>query len=327
MIVTQTPLRVSIAGGGTDLPSYYRRFGGSWVSAAIERHVHVAVDPRALGGRYSIRCPELEEVDSPAAITHRGVREVLRRHPLGPGAQVVSFSDVPAGTGLGSSGSFLVGLLHAVRLARGLAVAPEVLAEEACAIEMDALGEPSGKQDPYIAAFGGITAFEVATDGAVRAAPLALPERARSELAERLLLFFTGRTRRSTALLQEQRARCEEDAPAMLEALHQTAALGRRLRAALEAGDTLAFAEGMHEHWLRKRARSRGISDGAIDAWYDLGRAHGALGGKLVGAGGGGFLLFYARDPAGVRAAMAGAGLAELPFSFSPGGTRVVVRS
>lgn len=325
MLMTRTPVRISLGGGGTDLPSYYRQFGGMVISAAISRYIYITVN-RTFTPDYFLKYSELERVKDIGDIRHRIFREALALHQIDPAVEIVSLADVPAETGLGSSGAFTVGLLKALYGFKREHVVANALAEEACYIEIDRLGGAVGKQDQYIAAFGGLTCFEFATDGTVRVSPLRLSNKTLHNLEERLLLFFTGYTRKADTLLQDQKTRSETGDPAMLENLHTVARIGREVKCALEAGDVCGFAALMHEHWEHKRARSGGMSSGNIDRWYEIGRAHGALGGKLVGAGGGGFMMFYAEDPTALREAMAKEGLAELRFDFDLDGSVVLVR-
>jgi D-glycero-alpha-D-manno-heptose-7-phosphate kinase len=325
MIITRTPLRISLGGGGTDLPSYYSRRGGIIISAAISKHIYIGIN-RTFTNDYFIKYSEMERTDDVDAIRHPIVREALRMHPIGPSLEIVSLADIPAGTGLGSSGTFAVGLLRALYAMKREHVAANSLAEEACDIEMNRLGRPVGKQDQYAAAFGGLSCFEIDTGGRVRVSQLAVPHATLLDLEERLLLFFTGYAREAEGQLQQQRARSEAGDLAMLENLDAVARIGWQVKEVLEGGDGRAFAALMHEHWEQKRLRSHGMSSERIDGWYRLGMEHGALGGKLVGAGGGGFLLFYAEDPAALRDAMAEVGLIETRFTFDHDGSTVIVR-
>ena len=201
------------------------------------------------------------------------------------------------------------------------------LADEACRVEIDLLGRPVGKQDQYIAAFGGVTCFEFHEDGRVPVSPLDIRTSTMHELEERLLMFFTGSSRTADAILDDQRRRTEEGDESMIESMRRVEEIGLRIRDALQAGDTARFGELMHEHWLEKRERSQGMSNPDIDRWYETGIANGAVGGKLTGAGGGGFLVFLAEDPAALRAAMSAEGLAEVRFGFDHDGSSIVVRA
>ncbi|HXA53612.1 MAG TPA: galactokinase [Solirubrobacteraceae bacterium] len=319
VIFSRAPLRISLGGGGTDLPSYYRKHGGFFVSGAIDKYVYMLTHT-AFQRRYRMKYSELEEVDEVAQIRHPLLREGLLRHWCGSPLEIASVADVPAGTGMGSSGAYTVCLLKGLVRARHTSISPADLAEAACAIEMDVLGEPVGKQDPYVAAHGGICAYAIDNGGAVDVLPLELASGAQRQLRERLLLFYTGESRAASAILADQDARSRAGDAQMLANLHRTKELGHRIYELLTAGDVEGLAELMHEHWLHKRERSPGMANARIDRLYELARASGVIGGKLVGAGGGGFLLVYARRPEDTRRAMAAAGAEELPFDFEFGG-------
>ncbi|TMB86612.1 MAG: galactokinase [Chloroflexi bacterium] len=325
MIITRTPLRISLGGGGTDLPSFYGRHGGMVVAAAIDKYVYVGIN-RTFTDDYFIKYSEMERVKVAADVAHPIVREALLLHGIAPALEIVSLADIPAGTGLGSSGTFTVGLLRALYALKREHVSAHALAEEACSIEIDRLGRAVGKQDQYIAAFGGITCFEFCSDGRVQVLPLGISQQTLHDLEEHLLLFFTGYSRDADRVLADQRERSEQGDQTMVDGLRAIADLGHRVKEILEAGDTRGFAALMHEHWERKRERSTGISSPAIDHSYEVALASGALGGKLVGAGGGGFLIFYAESPAQLRQAMADEGLAEVRFQFDFDGSTVVAR-
>jgi D-glycero-alpha-D-manno-heptose-7-phosphate kinase len=325
VIITRTPLRISVGGGGTDLPSYYSRFGGFVISAAINRYVYIALH-RTFARRYMVKYSSLELTEDIASIKHPIVREAFRLHDMEP-VEMVSMADIPAGTGLGSSGSFNVGLLKAITAWKRDQVSTQELAEEACHIEMDLLAEPVGKQDQYIAAFGGLTCLQIDKGGQVHVSPLRVSDATLNDLEENLLMFFTGYSRSASSVLADQKARTEQDDRSMIDNLNFIMELGLSIKATLEKGHTRGFGELMHEHWLHKQKRSQGISSGQINAWYDLARANGAVGGKLVGAGGGGFLLFYAQDRAALRSAMASAGLEEVRFAFDHEGSKILVHN
>jgi D-glycero-alpha-D-manno-heptose-7-phosphate kinase len=261
-------------------------------------------------------------------IRHPIIREALKLTGVtGPYIEIVSFSDIPAGTGLGSSGSFTTALLSALHTVKRNVVPPGELAEQACHIEIDTLKEPVGKQDQYIAAFGGITCFQFLPDERVLALPLNVSSEVLANLEDNLLLFFTGTLRSASDILRDQDSKTRENSKDMLENLHFTKKLGIEGRDALLAGDLRKFAELMHVHWEYKKKRSPGMSNGYIDEMYDLARSHGALGGKLTGAGGGGFLMFYTEDKTRLRHAMRGAGLREVRVQFDFGGTTVVANA
>lgn len=325
MLITRTPVRISLGGGGTDLPSFYRRFGGTVISAAINKYVYISIN-RTFTDDYFLKYSELERVRDVSEIRHPIIREALTLHPIGPSLEIVSVADIPSGTGLGSSGTFTVGLLRALYAFKRQHVVTGALAEEACHIEIDRLCRSVGKQDQYIAAFGGLNCFEFSPDGQVTVSALRISNQTLHDLEERLLLFFTGYSRNAESVLEDQKARSDTGDQNMLENLQTVASIGKQVRENLEAGDLRGFAALMHEHWENKRSRTKGISTTAIDRWYQVGRANGALGGKLVGAGGGGFLMFFAEDPACLRLAMKREGLQELRFAFDHDGSTVLVR-
>jgi D-glycero-alpha-D-manno-heptose-7-phosphate kinase len=315
VIFTRAPLRVSLGGGGTDLPSYYRQYGGFLISGAIDKYVYMLTHT-VFQRRYRMKYSQFEEVDDPSEIRHPILRESLLRHWEGDPLEVSVIADVPAGTGLGSSGSFAVCFLKALALARRVAIPPGRLAEDACEIEIDVLGEPTGKQDQYVSAHGGICAYTFHRDGSVHVEPLSLSRDTLKRLQDNLLLFYTGEARAASAILADQVARTEEGDEKMRANLDRTKALGLEARGLLERGQVEQLAELMHEHWENKLRRSPGMATERIDHLYTLARRSGVIGGKVVGAGGGGFLLVYAPRPDDTRQAMAAAGAPELRFDF-----------
>ncbi len=327
MIITRTPLRISIGGGGTDLPSYYTEHGGFVISAAINKYIYITVNKAFLPG-YFLKYSETEHAEEIAQIKHRLIREVLSIYEVPSPLEIVSVADVPAGTGLGSSGSFLVGLIHAVLAHKRLHANAELLARDAVEIEMVRLQEPVGKQDQYVAAYGGLLCQEYNPDGSVTVYPLNMSDDALRELRDSLMMFFVGSTRSASAILIDQKEKSEAGDKSMLEGLHFTKQLGYEIKSALETGDVAGFGGLMHEHWLRKRGRSAGMSNSHIDELYELARTHGgARGGKLVGAGGSGFLLFHTSDRVRLRRTMQQAGLHEMDFSFDFEGSVVSLRN
>jgi D-glycero-alpha-D-manno-heptose-7-phosphate kinase len=325
MIITRTPLRISIGGGGTDLPSYYQQFGGFVIAAAINKHIYVGINETFSGG-YFLKYSSLENAATIDEIRHSLIREVLRLHDVPAPIEIVSMADIPAGTGLGSSGAFTVGLLRAVHAMKRKYVDPTVVAEEACKIEIETLQQAVGKQDQYIAAYGGLACFEFLQNGEVRVNPLNISNGTLYDLEEHLVMFFTGYSRNASVVLDDQKVRSEMGDPAMLDNLHFIKQLGQCIKLALEQGDTRRFGELMHEHWLHKKKRSPGTSNDGINRWYEVGRENGAIGGKLVGAGGGGFLLFYAEDRDLLRRAMQREGLREVRFAFDHEGSKLLAR-
>lgn len=325
MIISRTPLRISIGGGGTDLPSYYRKFGGFVIAAAINKHIYVGINETFSGG-YFLKYSSLEHAPTVDEIRHSLIREVLRMHEVPPPVEVVSMADIPSGTGLGSSGAFTVGLLRAVHAMKRKYVDPAVVAEEACQIEIETLQQPVGKQDQYIAAYGGLACFEFLEDGQVTVTPLNISNSTLYDLEERLVMFFTGYSRNAAVVLDDQKVRTELGETAMLDKLHYIKKLGLCIKYALESGDVKRFGELLHEHWMHKKDRSPGTSNEGINRWYEIGRENGAIGGKLVGAGGGGFLLFCAEDRDALRRAMQKEGLREVRFGFDHEGSKLLAR-
>ena len=326
MIITRSPLRISLGGGGTDLPSYYREYGGFLIAAAIDKYVYVTVMRPFVPGIF-LKYSRLEHVESADQVQHPIIREAIKMLDFKtPQLEITTLADIPAGTGLGSSGSFATALLKALFAHRRQLIHPSELARLACEIEIDRLGEPVGKQDQYIAAYGGITCFRFHTNDEVEAWPLKIGMETLFDLEDNLLLFFTGFSRSAGSILQDQQKRSQQRDPAMLNNLHYVKELGLRSQQALESGDLVKFGELMHEHWEYKKQRSSGMSNPQIDEWYELARVNGAIGGKLVGAGGGGFLMFYTEDRRRLRRAMAQAGLPEVRFRFDFEGTKVVLQ-
>ena len=315
VIFSRAPLRISLGGGGTDLPSYYREHGGFLVAGAIDKYIYMLMHT-VFQRRYKMKYSETEDVDEIAAIKHPILRETLNRHWRGNPLEIATVADVPAGTGMGSSGAFTVTLLKGLAHARRTSITQGALAEDACEIEIELLKEPCGKQDPYVAAHGGICAYTFNRDGTVGVEPLELSSETLRGLREQLLLFYTGEAREASAVLSDQDERTKTGDAEMLENLHRTKEMGLQSRDLLVSGDLFSYAEVMHQHWVNKRKRSPGMVTDRIDELYTLARRSGVIGGKLVGAGGGGFLLVYARNPADTRQAMAAAGATELPFDF-----------
>jgi D-glycero-alpha-D-manno-heptose-7-phosphate kinase len=327
MIIARSPLRITLGGGGTDLPSYYRDNEGFLVSAAIDKYVYVNVMRPFIEGIF-LKYSQLEHVEKIVDLKHPIVREALQIIGFKtPQVEITTLADIPAGTGLGSSGSFTTALLKALYTHRKRHLHQEELAELACHIEIDRLGEPVGKQDQYIAALGGVTCFTFHKDHKVTAEPLGVCMDTMFDLEDNLLLFFTGFSRSASSILKDQKVKSQQNDVDMLNNLHYVKDLGYRSKAALVSGDTNRFGELMHEHWEHKKKRSGGMSNSQIDAWYELGMKNGAIGGKLVGAGGGGFLMFMAYDRNKLRRAMADAGLEEVRFKFDFEGTKVVMSS
>lgn len=327
MIISRSPLRISLGGGGTDLASYYKEHGGFLLAAAIDKYVYVTINRPFVEGIF-LKYSAIESVKDVTDVRHKIIKEALLLEGLkSPQIEITTLADIPAGTGLGSSGSFTTALLKALYAYRKRHIHQEELAELACDIEIEMLGEPIGKQDQYAAAFGGITSFTFNKSGKVIATPLKISMDTLFDLEDNLLLFFTGYSRSAGGILKDQKSRTQSNDPQMLANLHYVKELGYRSLDALESGDTFKFGELMHEHWENKKLRSGGMSNSKIDAWYQLAKDNGAIGGKLVGAGGGGFLMFMAKDRNQLRKAMTGAGLEEVRFKFDFEGTKIMISS
>jgi D-glycero-alpha-D-manno-heptose-7-phosphate kinase len=327
VIVARAPLRISLGGGGTDLPSYASRYGGFVLSVAIDKYVYVCANRPAVDD--SIRLTygaRHEHVTSSREIVHDLVRPALQFIGMERNLDIASLSDVPAGTGLGSSGAYLVALLTALYALRGETVPTGVLAEQAAHIEMDVAHHPVGKHDHFLAAFGGIPCLEVGTEGRVQVAPLIVSGSTLEALRSAVLLFYTGITRSSADVLNEQARDTQAGNARVIESLHRTKDLGYRIKEALEQGDIERFGRLLDEHWQNKKQRSGNVSNPRLDEWYELARANGALGGKIMGAGGGGFFMFCCpgRDKIRVREALTAAGLREMSYGFDFEGAKVV---
>jgi D-glycero-alpha-D-manno-heptose-7-phosphate kinase len=325
VIISKTPVRVSLGGGGTDLASYYRARGGGFVIAgAISRHIFVAVN-RHFEETILLKYSQLERVSNPDDVRHPLLREALHLTGIDGQVEISCMADVPAGIGLGSSGSFTVGVLKALHAYRRHVVSNLELAAEACHIEIERLGNPVGKQDQYIAATGGVTAFEFHPEGNVEVRPVPISDETGDRLEEHLLLFFTGARRGASEVLAEQHSKSTRNDPEMVENLSRVKAIGLESWDALSAGDLKWFSSLMTEQWELKRRRTPTATTARIDAWIRKGLDAGAWGGKLVGAGGGGFLMFYSENTSDLRALMHEEGLPELRFSFDYEGTKLVV--
>jgi D-glycero-alpha-D-manno-heptose-7-phosphate kinase len=324
MIIARSPLRISLGGGGTDLPSYYREHGGFLLAAAIDKAVYVTVH-RTFLPEMLIRYSQIERVSRAREVRHPIVREALDllgfdQHTL----EITSMADIPAGTGLGSSGSFGTALLKALYRYCNKVISQGDLAEKACHIEIERLAEPTGKQDQYVAAFGGVNCYEFHPDDRVTVTPLSLSDDTLDEFSLRVLMFSTGIVRQAPEILADQDTRTKKKNADMVANLHTIKQIGHQSRAVLEAGQLDEFGKLLDEHWQRKRRRSAMISNSQIDYWYDFARRNGAVGGKLIGAGGGGFLMFLADDAKRLRKAMEAQGLQELRFRFDYRGTTVL---
>ncbi len=325
MILTRSPLRISLGGGGTDLPSFYEKHGGFVLSAAIDKFVYVAVNQPFIE-KYILKYSDTEICNSLQEIQHPIIRESLRLF-IGEKSkiEISTMADIPSGTGLGSSGSFTVGLLKALSVYSNHPMHADKLSELACRVEMDILNEPVGKQDQYIAAYGGIRQLEFSNGGEVTVTNLGLNQKTIHDLEDNLLLFYTGISRSASSILRDQVEKSKIDDSSMFDNLQFTKELGLQSRELLLQGDLKEYGVLMNEHWVHKKSRSKGISNDVIDKAYEDALKHGAIGGKLVGAGGGGFLMFYAQNAEDLRACMKRWKMDEIRFKFDFQGAKVVV--
>jgi D-glycero-alpha-D-manno-heptose-7-phosphate kinase len=323
MIIARSPLRITLGGGGTDLPSYYRDHEGFLIAAAIDKYVYITIH-QTFVDEMIVKYSHLERVHSARDLEHPIMREAFAIMGLdGRFMEVTSMADIPAGTGLGSSGSFGTALLRALhQYAKNPVTAPR-LAEMACEIEIDRLKEPVGKQDQYVAAFGGVNSYVFASDDSVKVTPLQCDRETLDNLEDNLLMFFTGYSRRASSILQVQDSASRDKDKEMIENLHYVKQLGLESLKLLESGNLADFGRLMHEHWLHKKKRAPNMSNAEVDGYYDCAMRNGALGGKLVGAGGGGFLMFYSEDRMRLRHAMSELGLHEVRFRFDFEGAKV----
>lgn len=312
-----------MGGGGTDLPSYYRKYGGFFVSGTVDRYMYVSVSPSFDRNTLRVSYSTTEIVSAADEVSHGAVREALQLLGIERGLEIVSMADAPASAGLGSSATFCVGLLTALHSYLRHEVPRKELAEEACHIAMDRLSEPSGKQDEYAASFGGICSYEIDRDGTVSVRPLQVSTDTLAELEASILMFYTGITRSSSAVLGKQQEAIQSGEA--IGKMHQIKELGIQSRDALVSGDLTRFGQLMCEHWLVKRGIVDEMTATHVDRWISKALANGALGAKLVGAGGGGFLMVFCSDGrTKLRQAMAEEGLVEHRFSFDFEGSKVI---
>lgn len=323
MIISRTPLRISFAGGGTDLPAFYHQEPGAVVSTAINKYIYITVNRKfdhKIRASYSVT----EMVHTVDELHHELIREALKRVGIDGGIEITSISDIPSqGTGLGSSSTYTVGLLNALYAYQGKLVGAERLAREACQIEIDICGKPIGKQDQYIAAYGGLRRIEFMPDETVKVTPLLMPRKLRQQLESSMVLLYTGMVRSADTILAQQskNTRDRSDTQKHLQGMCQ---LAYELSNVLLAGEVDCMGSYLHDGWMQKRRLAEGISNPTIDGWYEAARQHGALGGKILGAGGGGFLLCYAPPECHPHIIQALPELRPIPFQFEPQGSRII---
>lgn len=325
MILTRTPFRITLGGGGTDLPSFYEQHGGFILAVGLDKYMFLNVNTPIVDDKVRVRYSKAEIVDSVDELEHTLAREALRSFGFANGVEIVSIADIPAGTGLGSSSCYLVGLLNSLHSLVQRPATPHQVAEEACHIELDVLRKPIGKQDQYMAAFGGLTSLDIARDGRVNVERVSLGADLFKELENNILLFYTYETREATAILAEQDKGARVKESQVVENLLEIKDIGLEVRDAIVKGNLRRFGELQDIHWRTKKKLARGISSSKIDELYELAMRNGAIGGKICGAGGGGFLMLYCEDAkARVREVMRAAGLRELHFRFEFEGSKVV---
>jgi D-glycero-alpha-D-manno-heptose-7-phosphate kinase len=324
MIIVRSPLRISLGGGGTDLASYYGDHEGFLLAAAIDKYVYVTITKPFTSGIF-LKYSEIEKIDDVDKVKHKIIREALKIYQKdNPQIEITTLTDIPAGTGLGSSGSFTTALVKALNVFNRCHISQEEIAQAACDIEINKLGEPIGKQDQYIASYGGISAFAFHKDDSVVTSSLVIDQSISSKLEDNLLLFFTGFSRNASSILKDQNDKSKTKNLDMINNLHYVKEIGYKSKMAIENGSLDDFGHLMHEHWQNKKNRSKGMSNSEIDLWYEDGIKAGAIGGKVVGAGGGGFLMFYTNDPEKLRASMRRHKLEEVRFKFDFEGTKLL---
>ncbi len=320
MIIVQTPVRVSFFGGGTDFPSFYRQEGGCVLSTAIDKYIFVTIKERRFDDRIWVSYTRTQIAESVDEVEHELIREAMRLTGTDGGVEITTMGDVPAGTGLGSSGTVTVGALNAMYAYKNRPVTAETLARQACRIELDILKHPGGVQDEYIAAYGGLRFMEFQTDGTIRVESVRLSSELKTRLNENLLLFYTGMNRRSGTILNEQENNVRDRLP-ILRRMKEIAMTARR---EMEAGHLDALGVLLDESWQLKKQLASRISNGAIDEWYRAARQAGALGGKITGAGGGGFFLLYVPYERRQEVRQTLSHLREMPFHLEPDGSKVI---
>ncbi len=325
MIITRTPFRLTLGGGGTDLPSFYGDHGGFILAAAIDKYMFLNVNTPIVDDKIRVRYTGSEMVDHVDDVKHTLAREALKHFGVTSGIEIVSIADIPAGTGLGSSSSYLVGLLNALHTLLQDQATPQKLAEEACRIELEVLRKPIGKQDQYMAAFGGLTTLDIDPEGNVSVKRLDLDMDLVESLEHNILMFYTHEMRDATTILKKQDAAARTKDRTVVRSLREIKDIGLEISDAISRGNLRRFGELLDVHWESKKRLSEGISNPQIDAWYELAKQNGAVGGKISGAGGGGFLMLYCEEnKARLREVMRAAGLRELKFRFDFEGSKVV---
>ena len=324
MIIIRSPLRISIGGGGTDIPSYYEKKGSFFISAAINKYVYVTITKPFEKGIY-LKYSQIEKTNKVEDIKHKIIKEVLKRELIENKIEITTLTDIPSKTGLGSSGSFSTAMIKAIYSFNQKMIGRRELAEKACDIEINKLKQPSGKQDQYISVYGGISEFNINKNGIVKAKNLKIGRETVLDLEDNLLLFFTGFSRNSSIILNEQNKKTIKSDAQIIKNLDYIKSLGLEIKKELLKGNCNNFAKLMNEHWNYKLQRSKNMSNKTINEIYTFAIKNGAIGGKLIGAGGGGFLLFYTNTPNRLRKAMAHKKLEEVRFKFDHEGVKQIL--
>jgi D-glycero-alpha-D-manno-heptose-7-phosphate kinase len=323
LIISRTPLRMSFVGGGSDLPSFYRRHGGAVLSAAIEKYIYVNVNKKFDNG-IRVAYSKTEEVNTVCEIEHKLVRATFQMMGIPGGVEITTIADIPSrGTGLGSSSSFTVGLINALNAYQGRLVSAEELGRQSCRVEIELCGEPIGKQDQYAAAFGGLNLIEFNPDDSVLVSPVIMAKEKHDLLERRLVVLYTGVTRSASGILRQQTSAVATDADKQ-DALRRMVRLAYELREELGRGNLDSFGDILDANWRLKKSLTAGISTEEIDGWYKSAKRAGALGGKLLGAGGGGFLMFYAHEDRHEALERALQPLRRVSLKLEPLGSRII---
>ena len=328
MIISRSPVRITLGGGGTDLPSYYSKYGGALIAAAIDKYTLVTAHTR-FDNDIKLNYSQTEQLQNVDEIKHNIFREALKLLNIKKGIELTSLSDMPSSSGLGTSGSFTIALLNVIHTYKKEFVSQKQLAEEACKIEIDILKEPIGKQDQYISAFGGITSLQFANDGTVSVEPIKMNDEAQDELHNNIMLFYTGISRSASDILREQDEKSKKDEETTIDTLHEIKKIGLETKRALEQGDVDKLGEYLDVHWNIKKNLSKGISNKFIDECYNTAKENGALGGKIMGAGGGGFFMFYHNGNNTEKTTfvknLSKKGLKKMRFDFDFEGSKIIL--
>jgi len=325
MIVSRTPFRVTLGGGGTDLPSYYEKFGGFIFSFCLSKYMYICVNRSSVDNLIRLKYRQSENVKHIKDLKHDIAKACLERVNINSRIEIASISDIPAGTGLGSSSSYAVGLLNALYSIKGEQKSLEFLANEACVIEMDMLNKPMGKQDQYLAALGGFVVLEIDTDGIVTSKKINLEQPIINALNKNILIFYSGQQRKNNTILKEQDTSTKKNQKKVLDSLHYIKDAGYQILEIIQSGNIDDLGMMFEEHWQMKKKLSSGVTNPEIDSIYKIALENGALGGKISGAGGGGFFTFYCnKNHSKLREAMKERGLKELDYSFDYDGTKII---